>query len=290
MSTPAPSSNFELHAAPDGSVEIRLRGGGPLLRYVVEPDTPADEAPRPYAHPVRTLAGEVLTNFRPNDHRWHHALSYTLTCVSGYNFWGGGSYRPADGYQHRGDQGVQRHREWRECGPDRLAHRIDWCAGRPEEVLLSEERALEPALEGEGAWTLRWRATLRNVAGRPLRIGHYQSTHGLQGSHYSGLQFRGTRDLLDDHGDPEIGVSAPGGLNGVAAVHGAQAAAMEWRGSKDTTLRRVGIRFEHGRGPMAGFVRRNLPLASFPPQIDTDLELAPGAELHVDHRLTFTDL
>lgn len=274
----------------DRAVEIHRAGGGLLLRYVYRPDTAADESPRPYAHPVNTLAGEVLTNFRPNDHRWHHGLNFTINCLSGYNFWGGGTYRKADGYQMRGDHGGQHHTAWREKSATRLAHTLDWRVGATGELLLQEERALAFAVVSPQAWTLRWTATLKNVTARPLALGQYHSHAGLAGSHYSGLQFRGARDLLDDHLDDTIGIVAEGGLSGEKAVHGAAAGWMEWHGQKDTSLRRVNIRFANHPGPLHWFVRRNNPLATLPFQYEHDLSLTPGATLAIDHTLTFTDL
>lgn len=283
--------NPSLILQPDGdrAVEIHRAGGGLLLRYVYLPDTAPDESPRPYAHPVNTLAGELLTNFRPNDHRWHHGLNFTINCLAGHNFWGGGTYRKADGYQLRGDHGSQWHTGWIEQSATRLAHTLDWRVNATGEVLLQEDRVLAFAVASPQAWTLRWTATLRNVTDRTLPLGHYHSREGLTGSHYSGLQFRGARDLLDDHLDDRIGVFAEGGRAGESAVHGAAARWMEWRGQKDTSLRRVAIRFDNHPGPLHWFVRRNNPLAALPFQYEQDLLLASGATLAIDHTLTFTD-
>jgi hypothetical protein len=283
------SAELKLVMDGDRAAEIHRAGGGLLLRYVYRPDTAPDEATRPYAHPVCTLAGEVLTNFRPNDHRWHHGLNFTITGVSGINFWGGGTYRKADGYQLRADHGTQRHTGRVEQGADHLAHTLDWCVGASGELLLQEQRRLTFAVLSSSAWSLRWTAALKNVSGRTLELGHYHSNQGLAGSHYSGLQFRGARELLDDHMDPAIGVFAEGGLSGEAAVHGASANWMEWRGQKDTSLRRVTVLFASHTGPFHCFVRRNYPLAALPFQYERDLALAAGATLNVDYTLTFTD-
>lgn len=282
------SADLKLILDGDRAVEIHHERGL-LLRYVYRPDTAVDESSRPYAHPVRTLAGEVLTNFRPNDHRWHHGLNFTVNCVSGHNFWGGGTYRPPDGYQMRGDHGTQRHIDWVELGANHLAHLLDWRVGERGELLLQEKRALTIRLRSPQAWQLHWAATLRNVSGRTLELGQYHSRDGLAGSHYTGLQFRGARDLLDEHGDPAIGIFAEGGLNGEAAVHGAASPWMEWRGQKDGSQRRVNVRFANNTGPLHWFVRRRNPLAAFPFQYERDLPLAPGATLNLDHTLTFTD-
>ncbi|MDI1318732.1 MAG: PmoA family protein [bacterium] len=280
---------LELRADGERAVEIHRAGGGLLLRYVYRPDTAADESPRPYAHPVNTLAGELLTNFRPNDHRWHHGLNFTINGLSGHNFWGGGTYQKADGYRMRGDHGGQHHTAWLEKSATRLAHTLDWRVGATNELLLQEERALAFTITSPQVWTLRWTATLKNVTPRTLSLGQYHSNQGLTGSHYSGLQFRGARELLDDHLDDTIGIFAEGGLSGEKAVHGAPASWMEWHGQKDTTLRRVNIRFANHTGPLHWFVRRNNPLAALPFQYERDLPLAAGASLAVDHTLTFTD-
>lgn len=275
--------------ADSDSVEL-LHGDQLLMRYVFRPGTAADESPRPYAHPVHSLAGELLTNFRPNDHRWHHGLNFTINSVSGVNFWGGGTYRRADGYQMRRDHGVQQHTEWRELGPHRIAHALDWRAGEGGELLMQEERALLIEIMPPSAWSIRWKASLKNVTSRVLELSQYHSGQGLAGSHYTGLQFRGARDLLDDHGDAAVGIFADGGLEGEPAVHGAAGRWMEWRCQKDTTQRRVSIRFENHTGPVNWFVRRNNPLAAIPFHYDRDLPLAPGATLSIDCSITFTDL
>lgn len=279
---------LQLQTGDERAVEVRSSSGQLLLRYVFAPETPADESPRPYAHPVHTLSGELVTNFRPNDHRWHHGLSFTATHVSGHNFWGGGSYRKADGYQWRADHGAQRHVAWIERRPERLAHVLEWVTAAGE-VLLREERVLSCTVESPRVWSLRWKAALENVAGRELVLGHYHSHAGLVGSHYTGLQFRGARDLLDEHGDATIGIFAEGGLSGETAVHGAAARWMEWRGQKDLTQARVIIRFVNESGPLHWFVRRGNPLAAFAFHYDRDEVLAPRQCLAIDHRLVFSD-
>lgn len=284
------SRDFELKSDGDEAVELHRAGGGLLMRYVYRPTTPAAESPRPYAHPVNTLAGELLTNFRPNDHPWHHGLSFTIGCLGEFNFWGGGSYRPEGGYRCRNDYGVQRHVAWVEQNAGRLVHTLEWRVAATGALLLTEKRTLTFARESAQSWSLRWAAALQNVSGGPLPLGNYHSSHGLVGSHYTGLQFRGTRDLLDEHGDATVGIFADGGLTGEKSVHGTSGPWMEWRAQKDTSLRRVTVRFANHGAPVHWFLRRNNPLAALAFQYDRDLSLAPGATLEIDHTLTFSDL
>ena len=267
-------------------VDITTGDGALLWRYVYAPATPAHESPRPFAHPVCSLAGDVLTNLRPNDHPWHHALSLTLTSVDGVNFWGGPSHRAADGYQWRGEHGAQVHRQWRALEPARLAEALDWCEPQSGRILLHEHRVLQTALAADH-WTLHWTSELLNVAGHDLVLGNYHASGGLAGSHYTGLQFRGARDLLDDHGDATIGIRAEGGLAGEAAVHGAPTRWMEWSCQHDGSLRRTRIRFENPGAPLPWFVRAKNPLAAFAFHREKEYTLSAGATLRLDHRLTF---
>jgi hypothetical protein len=107
-----------------------------LFTYVYQPKVAAVEAPRPYFHPMRTLAGDVVTSFRPNDHRWHHGLSMTFAYLSGDNFWGGSSYVRDKGYTLLDNLGQQQHREWEEiwCAADSAYFRqqIAWVSSKGE--------------------------------------------------------------------------------------------------------------------------------------------------------------
>jgi hypothetical protein len=280
---------LRLHHDDGRHVTIATEGGALLWRYHYVPGVPANESPRPFAHPVCSLAGDVLTNFRPNDHPWHHGLSLALCRVDGVNFWGGPSYRAADGYQWRDDQGSQEHRAWLALEPDRLEHTLEWCEPRSGRVLLQERRLLQTTLQ-EAGWALQWTSELRNPGEAALTLGNYHATDGLVGSHYTGLQFRGAREFLDEHGDATIGLQAEGGRRGEAAVHGEAAAWMEWAGQHDGTLRRTRIRFENLAGPLPWFVRAKNPLAVFAFHREQPVELAAGATLRLDHRLIFTNL
>lgn len=273
-----------------GTVAIATRDGVPLFHYVFAPQTPTNESPRPYIHPLHAPTGEVLTNFRPNDHPWHHALSLTITRVGDVNFWGGPSHREADGYKWREDHGVQVHRHWDRRDAHCLQHALDWCNPRTGESLLHERRTLEIERPDEASWSLRWHSELLNVAGRELLLGNYHASSGLAGSHYTGLQFRGTRDLLDDHGDPTVGLRSSLGAETVADLHGRRADWIEWDTQHDSTLRRTRIRFESLNGSIPWFVRRDYPLAAFAFHRDEVRRLPAGHPLELDHRLTFTRL
>lgn len=289
-------NSLRLNHEPGRAVAI-MRSAGPgvpatlLCRYVYVSAEAANESPRPYFHPLNSLAGDTLTNFRPNDHPWHHGLSLTVNHAADANFWGGPTCLRADGYQWRDDHGAQHHVDWTTLQADgtaaTLAHTLEW--RRRDETIFTEQREINIAVdEAARTWSLRWRSALRNATDRDLTLGNPSSTGGLAGSHYTGLQFRGARALLDDHLDKTIEIFADGGLAGEKVVHGAEAAWMEWHAQSDTTLNRVKIRFANGTGPLRWFVRRGYPLAAFPFQSNQDYQLASGATLALDHTLTFT--
>ena len=137
-------------------------------------------------------------------------------------------------------------------------------------------------------WSLRWTSALVNVAGRELILGNYHSLGGLVGSHYTGLQFRGARDLLDEHGDATIGITAEGNRQGEPEVHGVEAQWMEWSCQHDGSLRRTRIRFESLGPALPWFVRARSPLAAFAFHRDRNQCLPAGATLRLDHLLTFS--
>ncbi len=266
-----------------------------LFRYVYCSDVAAEESPKPYFHPVRTLSGNCLTNFRPNDHPWHHALSHTITRVGEVNYWGGPSYRAEGGYQFRGDQGRQVHRDWTRLeltgdGPV-IEEALEWVA--PDgSVQLKEVRELEVSvLDDQSAWSLRFASRLTNVSGAALALGNYHSSFGLEGSHYTGLLMRMARDYLFCDFDPEVGVMAEGGLRGMEAVHGVRAKWVALAGRHDTTLDRTTTVFidDSPAGPVHWFVREKLPAVGFSFQFDQDQSLGAGADLVLDHRLIMAE-
>ncbi len=280
---------LKLTETADGVLDICQGSGALLLRYVYKPSTPRDESPRPYVHPLSTLSGECLTNLRPNDHRWHHGLSYTITTLNGSNFWGGPTYKKDQGYLFNTNHGFQKHVSWIEQNAYHLSHLIHW-VGSSGILFLIEERSLVLTLISDLSWCLRWKSSFKNVSGTQLLLGNYYSSANLKGSHYSGLQFRGARDLLDEHGDDSITVNADGGLNGEDAIHSRSVKWVEWQCQKDSTQRRVQIRFEDNLRPFPAFIRKSQPLMAIPFQYDKDICMDINNTFEIDNTLTFTDL
>ena len=293
-----------------GSYCEAVWGGATLFRYTYRPDVAPVEGPKPYFHPLRTLRGNVVTAFRPHDHRWHHGLAMTLTDVSGENFWGGPTYVPEQGYVQLDNVGRQVHAAWRrveaageaeggdspqpEAGAEQnrsgvaLVEALEWL-GAGGEHLLNEERAIRVVAvnPGKGYWTLEFTTQLVNVAGEALEIGS-PTTRGRPNAGYGGLFWRGPRSF---RGGKVIG---PGGRDGEEANMGASGPWLAFVGRHDevddaSTL--IFVDSPHNpRYPAKWFVRSE-PYAcvSFAFMFDEIYKLGPGERLSLAHRIVIAD-
>ncbi|RFS46317.1 hypothetical protein D0Q02_12370 [Micromonospora craniellae] len=188
-------------------------GGTPVARYVLAPELDAKHGPRPYLHPVRTLAGVPVTDALPADHVWHLGASLAVQDVDGANLWGGRTYVRDVGYTWRADHGRIAHAGWEHRSPDRLDHRLHWCdpAGA---VLLTERRTLTAsALPGHAnAWRLDVGSTLTAPADRDVTLGSPATNGRPGGAGYGGFFWRAVADEV-----PEVFTAA---LDGEEAVNG----------------------------------------------------------------------
>lgn len=241
-------------------------------------------APRPYLHPVRTLAGTTVTDACPADHRWHLGVSVAVQDVDRTNFWGGRTYVRDRGYQWLGDHGRITRGAWLERAPDHLVERLDW-TGRDGTTLLAEHRSVRAAaVPVPGAWRLDLAFTLRNVAGRPVELGS-PATNGRERAGYGGFFWR-----LPAH-DGSLGVftadvagedAVHGTVSGWVAVTAADPAGREWS-----------VVIEHGDGPPAWdpwFVRvAGYPGVGAALAWQTPVVLADGGELRRAFRAVIVD-
>ncbi|MEU4831393.1 DUF6807 family protein, partial [Streptosporangium sp. NPDC023615] len=112
--TPAAAAAAAAAAAPAVWPESLLRAGArEVATYVRRGDLRATDAPRPHLHPVRTLAGTVVTETQPADHVHHFGAGVAISDVNGVNFWGGSTYVPGTGPVILPNHGRQRRRSLR---------------------------------------------------------------------------------------------------------------------------------------------------------------------------------
>lgn len=210
-----------------GSTELlfSLTGGEhELARFVNPVDFARELAPRPFLHPVRTVAGTVVTDERPEDHRWHLGVNVSLQDVDGTNYWGGRTYVRDQGYTWREDHGTITCDAY-DVHPNHAEARLTWRDPAGAEQLI-EDRTMGWQLVAENsAWELEFGFSLRNVAGRRLPLGSPGSNGRVDGG-YGGFFWR--LPPVVDHLD----VQTPDGT-GEEAIHGRTAPWLLVRGTSE---------------------------------------------------------
>jgi hypothetical protein len=216
----------------DRSVTVSA-GDMPLVTYVYRPDTVQRESPKPYLHPVRTLAGDLVSLFRPHDHVWHKGIAWSLPHVGEHNFWGGPTYVHGRFYVQQPNNGSAVHRRMVGLGADRLVHELDWLAQAGPPV-LTERRTLTFALIDDVSWVLTFATSLTNVSGAALAFGS-PTTKGRENAGYGGLFWRGPRSFT---GGTIQSPAAEGGdeLRGERAAWFAFRGAHDGNGHRSTVL------------------------------------------------------
>ncbi|MER5471351.1 PmoA family protein [Streptomyces sp. NPDC002685] len=169
-----------------------LRAGGrPVGRYVTRPALPARLSPRPYLHPVTTLAGTPVTELSPADHAHHLGVGVAVPDVEGHNFWGGRTYVRDQGPTDLDNHGAQRHSAFQLRDPDGFVEELRWVAAGSE--LLHERRTVAAVELTDSAWALDFTFSLTNVTERGLSLGS-PATNGRPGAAYGGFFWRARKE------------------------------------------------------------------------------------------------
>jgi hypothetical protein len=258
-----------------------------IFHYVYRPSTPPFEGPKPYLHPVRTLAGDIVTAYRPHDHRWHKGIQMTASEVSGQNFWGGVTYVHGKGYVDLPNVGTMRHKNFTftEQGPERIRfeEELTWHTQAGEH--WGDETREFTVRDADGdAWTLEFATTLTNVRPEPLILGS-PTTQGREMAGYTGLFWRGPRAFTDGE------ILAANGLGGPEMM-GQPAHWLAYIGHHDEVDRSSTLLFlDHPTNKSTHWFVRNTPFAAVNPSFaffDT-VELAPSDTLHQHYRITIAN-
>lgn len=200
--------------------------GHPVADYQDGSRIRAVSSPRPYLHPVRTLAGTVVTDHQPLDHVWHLGVGAALQDVDGVNFWGGRTYTRAAGeYVWRPDHGsIVRAVEPSPGEPSAaeggLTENLAW-NGPDGAPVLTEQRTWTWAAVGPSAWRLTLDFALSPAGNQPVSLGS-PGSNGRVGGGYGGFFWR----LPECSG---ARVWTPSGA-GESAVHGSVTPWLAWSG------------------------------------------------------------
>lgn len=165
--------------------------GRPVGRYVTRPELPERLSPRPYLHPVTTLAGTAVTELSPDDHIHHLGVGVAVPDVEGHNFWGGRTFVRDQGPTELDNHGAQRHTAFQLRDPDGFVEELRWVAAGAE--LLRERRTVAAVELTESAWALDFTFSLTNVTPGPLSIGS-PATNGRLGAAYGGYFWRARKE------------------------------------------------------------------------------------------------
>ncbi|WP_207916443.1 PmoA family protein [Micromonospora sp. KC723] len=220
---------FHLDHAVGRAVDVRA-GDVALFSYVYRPDTAQLESPKPYLHPIRTLAGDVVSLFRPHDHVWHKGIAWSLPNVGEHNFWGGPTYLRGRSYVQLDNNGSAVHRGMTALAATDaradIAHRLDWISQQGRQV-ITEHRSLTATVLDATSWVLIFETTMTNVSGATLNIGS-PTTKGRENAGYGGLFWRGPRSFTGGT------VQSPFGTGG-DDLRGTRSGWLAFRGRHDET-------------------------------------------------------
>lgn len=165
--------------------------GRPVGRYVTRPELPARSSPRPYLHPVTTLAGTTVTELTPADHAHHLGVGVAVPDVEGHNFWGGRTFVREQGPTELDNHGAQRHTAFALRDPGGFVEELRWVAAGAE--LLRERRTVAATHLTDTAWALDFTFSLTNVTPGPLSFGS-PATNGRPGAAYGGFFWRARKE------------------------------------------------------------------------------------------------
>ncbi|WP_017580200.1 DUF6807 domain-containing protein [Nocardiopsis valliformis] len=257
-------------------------GRTPVATHDSGDRVPAELSPRPYLHPVRTLAGTEVTETFPDDHRHHLGVSVTLADVAGTSFWGGRTFTREHGSVMLDNHGRQEHLAWDDRSAGWTTELLSWVSPEGTE-LLREERTTRALPLDSTTWVLDLRSSLRNTSARELGIGS-PATNGRPGAGYGGVFWRAPI------GDQPPTVTGPDGMSGEEALHGSRA---RWLALSSTTARgSVWTLLFLQPGPRTDpwFLRaKEYPGLCPAPAWDTRLDLAAGQTLELGLRTAVTD-
>jgi hypothetical protein len=237
MSTTAPAAGASTTGShfswtDDGAAVAVSLEGVQVLTYTYAANDPQEESPRPYFHPVRTRAGDLVSAYRPHDHVWHKGIAWSLPHLGPDNFWGGPSYRRGQDYRWLPNNGAMRHRDLRrgtdDDGTFRFAHSLQWITQQGS-LVVEEERSFQVVPGTDSSYTLVFETAMTNVSGKAIHIGS-PTTEGRENAGYGGLFWRGPRSFA---GGSIIG---PGGATG-EELRGQRAPWLSFVGQHDETCR-----------------------------------------------------
>ena len=268
---------------------VALVDDRPLFRYVYRSTVDQWETPKPFFHPLRTLAGNTVTIHRPHDHLWHHGLAMTLTVVNDQNFWGGNTYVHEKGYVALENTGRQTPAALPTISvgdQPSWSQPIDWITFGGERWLAEQRTITLSVNEREGWYRLDFAMAIENVAGQPLTLGS-PTTEGRPNAGYMGLMWRGPRDFTGGR------LMMADGRDGKDDLMGERSPWLAFIGNHDEVTASSTLIFIDDAStpgyPIQWFCRSTPAMAAFAFCFDEERSLAPGDSLSLRHSVVVAD-
>ena len=253
-------------------------GGALLARYVYCPDAPRVESPKPYFEPVRTLAGDVVTVFRPHDHVWHKGVYLGLPYVADENLYGGPTYVDGQGYVFLDNNGSMRHEGFNvldlRSSSFAFAENLGWFTHEGRRI-ADERREVTldvPDLAG-AVWFIRFSSSMTNCLEEPIVLSS-PTVRGRPQAGYGGLMWRGPRSFTGGQ------ILGPDGRSGPDMM-GQRADWLAFIGQHDGSGNQSTVVFvdadRGARGPTQWFVRTEpYAMMGIAPFFDADVVVSSG--------------
>ncbi|MDS2173976.1 PmoA family protein [Nesterenkonia sp. CL21] len=297
MTSTAVTTGFDVRAEQD-AIAVDA-AGTEILRYVIHPDSPKEEAPKPYLFPLRFTDGGEAAVRRPWDHRWHTGLQFTWSHVADQNFWGGPTFAAETGYQMRDNLGTMKHTGFAvepTAGEDVVFDEtLEWITSRGEHWFDEHRIQRVHSLDvdrfgpGRGVWAIDLTTELTNVSGRTLPMGS-PTTAGRPSAGYTGWFWRGPRswtgcDVVNSAGaaGEENTMGAPAGWVAFSSEHDeldGGGTVMAFAGSSESQDAEV--------PPIKWFTRTGIFTVTSPsPAFDQEIHLPAEGRLRLHHRFVF---
>jgi hypothetical protein len=262
-----------------------------IASYVYGHDLPVYEAPKPYLSPMRTLAGALVSAYRPHDHRWHKGIQMTWSHVADQNFWGGHTYVDGQGYVALDNVGTMRHDSFdliEHTGDElRFTESLTWVTSTGQDWVSERRTQRFHGVDTErGTWSYDFATELTNIRGEALELGS-PTTHGRPNAGYTGFFWRGPRGFTGGE------IITAGGGGGPETMGTSESPWLAYTGKNDevdggATLLMFAGSTSHGT--LTWFVRNDpFPAVNPSPAFDKEITLADGDTLALQHRFVVAD-
>lgn len=231
---------------------------------------------KPCIHPLNTVEGFELSDYRPADHIWHTALWFCFKLINDKNYW---EENPnsllSEGRTEVIDYQITTHDDFSALIQITLSYHLP----HQNELLMEHRQIIVGSPKNDGSYTLDWKhafkAKEKVVLGRTPRIGEPNGvTHGgyagfslRLNKQTSDWNFRDSEERNDSHGKRARWMSFSGSTTS---------------GSASTTI------FDHPsnpRYPNHWFVVEDMPYFSPAFLFEKSMVLDPGENLNLAYRV-----